>query len=94
MLIAQSKKDQNEALIDPWTFVHFAIGLAAGLMGVSTGAALAGAVIYEAIEAPLESGPTGQKLFNVSKPESPGNQVVDVLVFAAGHAAGAAWNKS
>ena len=94
MLIAQSKQDQNEALVDPWTFVHFAVGLAAGLMGVSTGAAIAGAVLYEAVEAPLERGELGQNLFNVSKPESRGNQVVDVLVFAAGHAAGAAWNKS
>ena len=52
MLIAQNKEDQNLALIDPWTVVHFAAGLAAGLMGFSAGAALTGAVLYEVAEAP------------------------------------------
>ena len=93
-LIATSKAEQNEALVDPWTLVHFAAGLAAGLMGFSTGAALAGAVAYELIEQPLERAEFGKNLFNVSKPETLENQAVDVLIFAAGHAAGQAWNQS
>jgi len=94
MLVAQNKEDQNLALIDPWTVVHFAAGLAAGMMGFSAGAALTGAVLYEVAEAPLERAEFGKNLFNVSKPETTGNQVVDVLIFAAGHAAGQAWNKT
>jgi len=94
MLIATTKSDQNEALIDPWSLVHFAAGLAAGLMGFGTGAAITGAVAYELLEAPLERAEFGKNLFNISKPETRGNQLVDVGIFALGHAAGAAWNRS
>jgi len=93
-LIATSKAEQNESLVDPWTLVHFAAGLAVGLMGFSAAAAVTGAIAYEVIEQPLERAEFGKNLFNVSKPETLGNQVVDVFVFAAGHAAGQAWNNS
>ena len=92
MLFAATKADQNLALVDPWTLVHAGIGLAAGLMGFSMGAALAGAVLYEILEGPLERADFGKNLFNVSRPESAGNQVVDVLVFMAAASAGAKWN--
>jgi hypothetical protein len=94
MLVAKSKKDQNRALIDPWTFVHAGTGLAVGLMGFSLQAALAGAVAFEVLERPLEHAEFGKNLFNVSKPETFGNQVMDVAVFMLGAAAGQAWNRS
>ena len=94
MLIATRKNEQNEALLDPWSIVHFAVGLAVGLMGFGTGAALTGAVAYELLEAPLERAEFGKNLFNISKPETRANQLMDVGIFALGHAAGVAWNRT
>ena len=93
-LIATRKSEQNEALADPWTLVHAGTGLAVGLMGFGLGAALLGALAYELIEGPLERADFGKNLFNVSKPEVLGNQVVDVGVFMLAVAAGRAWNKT
>ena len=53
MLIARSKADQNTAVLDPWTVVHFGVGLASGLVGLSAGASLTGAVLYEVAEGPF-----------------------------------------
>ena len=94
VLIATTKSEQNEALVDPWTLVHAAVGLAVGLMGFSAPAAIGGAIAYEFLEKPLARAEFGKNLFNVSKPETLGNQVVDVFAFTLGHAAGAAWNQS
>jgi ABC-type lipoprotein release transport system permease subunit len=93
-LIATSKGTESLALLDPWTLVHFSIGLAAGLVGLSAGVAVGAAVAYELAERPFEHTKLGQNAFNVSQPESTANQVVDVFAFAAGHAAGAAWNRT
>jgi len=93
-LIATSKGEQNEALADPWTLVHAGAGLAVGLMGFSFRAALLGALAYELLEGPLERAEFGKNLFNVSKPESLGNQTVDVAVFMLAVTAGRAWNKT
>lgn len=94
MILARTKSDQNQALLDPWTLVHAGVGLAVGLMGFSPGAALVGAIAYEALERPLEDAQFGKNLFNVSKPETRGNQVVDVVVFMAAMLAGQAWNRT
>lgn len=88
-LVAWSEADQNEALFDPWTLVHAAAGLAAGLVGLPLGASTLAAVAYEVVESQLERTKTGRTFFDVSGPEAPGNQVVDVLVFALGAWAGA-----
>tara|TARA_R110002060_G_C2052349_1_gene94801 strand:- start:39 stop:329 length:291 start_codon:yes stop_codon:yes gene_type:complete len=93
-LLATSKSEQNLALIDPWTLVHAGAGLAVGLMGFSYGAALTGAVAYELLEAPLERAEFGKNLFNVSKPETPGNQGIDVAIFMLAVAAGRSWNNT
>ena len=93
-LIATRKSEQNEALADPWTLVHAGVGLAVGLMGFGLGAALVGAIAYELLEGPLERAEFGKSLFNVSKPEVLGNQVVDVGVFMLAVSAGRAWNKT
>jgi len=93
MIVARTKADQNLAVVDPWTLVHAGAGLAVGLMGFSLGAALLGAVVYELLEGPFERADFGRNLFNVSRPESPANQVADVAVFMAAAAAGRRWNK-
>ena len=94
MLIATRKSQQNLAVADTWTLVHAGVGLAVGLMGFSMPAAFVGAVAYEFIEKPLEKAEFGKNLFNVSKPETPANQVLDVAVFMLAVAAGRAWNKT
>ena len=91
-LIAWKKSQQNRALVDPWTLVHFSVGLAVGLMGIGMTEALVGAVLYEVAEHPFSRAGFGKTLFNVSKPESFGNAVVDVGVFAVGVRAGHRWN--
>ena len=94
IIVATKKSEQNLALLDPWSAVHFGTGLAVGLMGISTGAAIAGAVLYELAERPFEAAGFGKTIFNVSKPETTGNAVADVLIFALGLRAGQKWNRS
>lgn len=91
---ARDKSEQNIAWIDPWTLVHLGSGLASGLMGLSAPACLAAAVVYEGVEQVVEQKSLGRELFQTSRPESAGNAVVDVAVFAAGHALGKWWNRT
>ena len=91
-LIAFRKSQQNQALLDPWSVVHFGVGLAVGLMGIRMKPAVVGAVLYEFAEAPFEKAGFGKTIFNVSKPETVGNAVLDVLVFALGVRAGHRFN--
>lgn len=93
-LVATSKPDQNRAAVDPWTAVHLAAGLAAGLMEVSTTSALTAAVAYEAVEQVFERKDAGKELFKTAGPEHPANSVVDLAVFALGHWLGRRWNRS
>ena len=93
-LIAYRKSQQNLAAVDPWTLVHLGIGLGIGLMGIAAGPALAGAVLYEVAEKPFERAGFGKTIFNVSKPETGLNSVVDVAVFMVGVKLGHAWNKT
>lgn len=94
MLVARRKSDQNLAAVDPWTAVHLAAGLAAGLVGTRFVPAMAVAVGYEVGEQVAESTGSGQRFFKTSGPESPANVVVDLLVFAVGWKLGKAWNES
>ena len=93
-LIAWKKSQQNSSLLDPWSLVHFSTGLAVGLMGIGMGPAITGAVLYELAERPFEKADFGKNFFNVSKPESPANSVVDVLVYSIGVLAGHRFNRS
>ena len=93
MFMARDPADQNLAPVDPWTLVHAGAGLAVGLMGLPLGVAFAGAVAYEALEGPFERAEFGREFFNVSRPESPGNQVADLVVFMLAAVAGRAWNE-
>lgn len=91
-LVATQKKEQNQAVADPWTMVHFSTGLALGLMALPLRWTLPLAVAYEAVEQLLERKRFGQELFKTSGPEKLGNAILDVGVFVAGHRLGEAWN--
>ncbi|MEX2466136.1 MAG: hypothetical protein WD995_04455 [Gemmatimonadota bacterium] len=93
-LVATEKREQNRALVDPWTAVHLAAGLAAGLVGVRRDVSLSTAVAYEVVEQYVERQGWGQEFFQTSRHESLSNAVIDVAAFALGHWLGEAWNGS
>lgn len=93
-ILARKKSDQNKAAVDPWTLVHFAVGLAAGLVEMPIIPALALAAAYEVFEHMAESSEAGADFFNTSGAERIPNVAVDLGIFVAGHAAGKAWNKT
>lgn len=93
-VIATEKAHQNRAVLDPWSLVHFATGLAAGLARVDRTVALGAAIAYEFVEQDLERRQFGQELFEVQGPESLPNTVADVVLFAAGHVLGEWWNRT
>lgn len=93
-LVATSKREQNLAAIDPWTMVHFAAGLAAGLVEMPAGRAIACAAAYEVVEQLGERNEAVQDFFETSHPEHWTNVAVDLVVFAAGHWLGRRWNAS
>lgn len=92
MLIATQKSEQNEAAFDPWSVVHFSMGLAFGLMGWGFVPSMGVAVAYDAAEQVFERSEAGQSFFNTSGPESISNIAADVALFGVGWALGAKWN--
>lgn len=80
--------------MDPWTAVHFAAGLAAGLTRIPLRWSLGAALLYEIGEQVLERRRVGRELFAVSGPEIPANVAMDVTVFAAGALCGERWNRT
>lgn len=93
-IIATEKREQNRAVLDPWTAVHFSMGLAAGLMSLDRRWVLPASVAYELLEQYLERHRVGQDLFKTSGPEDTANALADVAVFALGHWLGERWNAS
>lgn len=93
-ILATRKAEQNRAVLDPWTVVHFAAGLASGLVNAPLRVTLPLAVLYEVGEYVLESNDVGQEIFDTSGPEVLPNAVVDVAVFALGHGLGSLWNRT
>lgn len=91
-LVATEKSEQNKAVIDPWTLVHFASGLALGLVNAPLKWWLPIATAYEVAEQVLERSEAGQDFFKTSGPEAVPNALVDLAVFAAGHELGRRWN--
>ena len=91
-LVATKKGEQNRAIVDPWTVVHFAAGLAAGLVEMPREWALTAAVAYELAEQYAERQNWGQELFETSREESVPNAAMDLAAFAAGHLLGELWN--
>lgn len=93
-IVATRKDEQNEALVDPWTLIHFSTGLALGLMNAPLSSSLVAAVGYEVAEQFVERRRWGERLFDISRPESLANAALDVVVFAVGHGAGRRWNRT
>lgn len=93
-IVATKKAEQNRAVVDPWTLVHFASGLALGLMNAPLRLWLPLATTYEVMEHYFEKSDVGQEFFDSSGPEAVPNAVVDLAVFTAGHQLGRRWNRS
>jgi len=93
-IIATKKAEQNRAVLDPWTMVHFASGLALGLVNAPLRWWLPVATAYEVIEHYLEESDVGQEVFDTSGPEAVPNAMLDIVVFAAGHQLGRLWNRT
>ena len=91
-ILATKKREQNQAVIDPWTVVHFGIGLALGLMNAPLRGSLAVATAYEFVEQFFERHEVGQELFDTRGPEAIPNAIIDLAVLAAGHRLGQMWN--
>jgi hypothetical protein len=93
-LLATRKSQQNHAVADPWTVVHFSAGLALGLMDFRFGHSMVAATAYEVVEQFVERQDWGQQLFKTPVPESPLNAILDLAVFAGGHWVGKRWNRT
>lgn len=93
-LVASRKSQQNLAAVDPWTAVHVAAGLAAGLMEIPLRWALGAAVAYEVVEQVVERSPEGQEFFETSAPERVPNALVDLVALVVGHQLGRWWNRT
>ncbi len=93
-IVATRKREQNEAVIDPWTMVHFSIGLALGLMNAPIRSSLVGAVAYEVVEQYFERVDIGKELFDTKGPEAIPNAIADLVVLAAGHQLGQMWGRT
>jgi hypothetical protein len=91
-IVATEKREQNQAVVDPWTVVHFSIGLALGLMNAPLRASLAAAAAYELVEQFFERHEVGQELFDTRGPEALPNAIIDLAVLAVGHRLGQMWN--
>lgn len=93
-LVATEKAEQNRAVVDPWTVVHFASGLALGLVNAPLRWWLPVAVAYEVAEQLLERSAAGREFFDTSGPEAIPNALLDLAAFAAGHELGRRWNRT
>jgi hypothetical protein len=92
-LVATEKAEQNRAVIDPWTVVHFASGLALGLVNAPLKWWLPIATAYEVAEQVFERSDVGKEFFDTRGPEAVPNALVDLAVFAVGHELGRRWNE-
>lgn len=90
-LIAQTRAEQNDATLDPWSAVHLGAGLAAGLVGMGVVPATTLAVAYEVIEHQAEQTGLGRKIFLTQGPESASNIVADIALFVGGVLLGHRW---
>jgi hypothetical protein len=93
-VVATGKREQNRAVIDPWTVVHFGAGLAMGLVNAPLKWCVGAAIAYEFVEQWAERSEKGKEFFDTNGPEIVPNAVLDIAVFAAGHALGQAWNRT
>jgi hypothetical protein len=83
-LVALHHEEQNYALFDPWSVVHFAAGMFFGLVRVGFWPSLGLAVGYEAFEQFAERQSWGEKIFTTSGAETRSNIATDIGLFAVG----------
>ena len=93
-IIATEKAEQNRTVADPWTVVHFATGLALGLVDAPLRWWLPVAATYEVAEHYIEKTEAGKEFFKASRAEVIPNALLDLAVFAAGHQLGRLWNRT
>jgi hypothetical protein len=93
-IVATEKAEQNRAVADPWTVVHFASGLALGLVNAPLRWWLPVAAAYVVLEHYMERSEVGQEIFETKGPESLPNAALDIVVFAVGHQLGRLWNRT
>lgn len=86
-IVALHKEDQDRAIFDPWTVVHFATGLGLGLLDINFYLTMGASVLHEL----LELRPETMKFWK-SKPESIGNVTIDLVTVALGWYLGQAYN--
>jgi hypothetical protein len=91
-ILATKKREQNRAVIDPWTVVHFGVGLALGLVNAPLRGSLAAAAAYEVVEQFFERHEVGKELFDTRGPEAFPNAIIDLAVLVVGHRLGQMWN--
>ena len=77
----------NQQALDRYTLVHGAVGFVVGKIGVRWQEAVAGAVLFEAIEDALKD--EFPKVFPESAPDSKLNALADVMAFLGGYTAAA-----
>lgn len=92
--IARSKAEQNRAVVDPWTTVHLAAGLALGLVEAPRAFWIGVATGYELAEQGIERRQWGKAFFRTSGPETLSNALVDLAVLAVGIELGRRWNRT
>ena len=93
-IVATEKADQNRAVADPWTVVHFGTGLALGLIDAPLKWWLPVAAAYEVAEHYIEKSEAGREFFHAAGPEVLPNAILDLAIFAAGHQLGRLWNRT
>jgi hypothetical protein len=78
---------KNQKALDRYTFAHLAVGYGVGRIGIGWQQAIAGAVLFEAIEDALkEQFPV---VFPEAAPDSKFNALADIFAFLAGYAVAA-----
>ena len=72
----------NHDLVDRFTFVHVAVGVACGFAGFGLVAIVVLVVVWELVENPMKA--YLPRLFPHATSDTPGNAVVDALAALAG----------
>jgi hypothetical protein len=75
---------RNQVALDRFTVVHAGVGYLVGTLGVDWRSAIAGAVLFEAVEDGLKN--RFPNVFPHAEPDSKINSLVDVAAFLVGYA--------
>lgn len=87
-LVARSRAEHGQSALDYFTPIHFCVGFAAGVVGISPVKAALVLTVAKLAVATAEKG-MGHALFNRARGESNLNELCDLLAEIAGVDAGA-----